>query len=212
MLTPTEGRPGLLAHPGLLALLAKPDQSDPIHRGLFVRRQLLCQELPAPPNDADLVVEDPAPGLSTRDRFAQHTASAACASCHELIDPIGFAFESFDGMGRVRVEDEGVTVDTTGGIVNGGDATSTFDGVDELTQVLATSERVRQCYATQWFRFALRRQETSADGCSLVEINQRFSESGGDLNELLLSIVTSDAFRHRRSPELDGGEEDEVGR
>ena len=167
---------------------------------------MLCHELPAPPNDADLNVDDPEPGASTRDRFAQHTASETCASCHRLIDPIGFAFEHYDGMGRFRTVDEGVPVDARGSILNGGDATSTFDGVDELTRVLGTSDRVRQCYAEQWFRFALRRATHGEDACSLAQITEQFEASEGDLTELVVSIVTSDAFRHRHF--ADGEESD----
>ncbi|MEM9074352.1 MAG: DUF1592 domain-containing protein, partial [Myxococcota bacterium] len=200
--TRSPGRRGLLEQPGLLALLAKSNQSDPIHRGIFVREQLLCDPLREPPNDVDLVVREPEPGLSTRDRFAEHTSNEVCASCHRLIDGIGFGFEAYDGIGRFRTEDEGVAIDTSGEIVEGGDTTGTFDGVRELSERLAESETVRQCYAKQWFRYALQRESTAEDACSLATIDAAFAESGNNLRELLIQIVTSDAFRHRRLREV----------
>jgi hypothetical protein len=198
--TPDPNRRGLLGQPGLLARLGKPDQSDPIHRGLFVRERLLCQTLPMPPNDVDLTIRPPEPGASTRDRFAEHTASEACAVCHRLIDPIGFGFESFDGIGRFRTTDEGVAVDTTGEVLGAEDASGTFDGQPELAEQLARSETVRRCVATQWMRFALGREESAADACSIDDVDARFAAAGGDLRELVIAIATSDAFRHRRVP------------
>lgn len=193
-------RRGLLGQPGLLARLGKPDQSDPIHRGLFVRERLLCQTLPMPPNDVDLTIRPPEPGASTRDRFAEHTASEACAVCHRLIDPIGFGFESFDGIGRFRTTDEGVAVDTSGEVLGAEDASGTFDGQPELAEQLAQSATVRRCVATQWMRFALGREESAADACSIDDVDARFATAGGDLRELVIAIATSDAFRHRRVP------------
>jgi len=195
------GRRGLLAQPGLLALLAKSDQSDPIHRGVFVREQLLCHHLPEPPNDVDLIVRPPEPGLSTRERFAEHTESDVCAGCHRLIDPLGFGFEEYDGIGRFRSDEDGVAIDASGEVLDGGDASGTFEGLDELSSKLAESSQVRRCYATQWFRFALRRDEHDDDACSLAGVVDRFGD--GDLRELVLGVVTSDAFRHRRIPTED---------
>ncbi len=205
-LEPSTGRRGLLEQPGLLALFSKANQSDPIHRGIFVREGLLCQNLPEPPADVDLIVREPEPGLSTRDRFAEHTANAVCADCHRLIDPIGFGFEAFDGIGRERTEDEGVAIDSTGEVLMGGDASGTFDSLRELSDQLADSQTVQQCFATQWFRFALRRAETPADACSLTSVAARFQDSGGRLDELLVGIATSDAFRHRQIPTEAEGE------
>ena len=68
---------------------AKPNMTSPIHRGVFVREQLLCTALPPPPPDAMVVAPDPDPSLTTREIFEIHTQDAACAGCHALIDPIG---------------------------------------------------------------------------------------------------------------------------
>src|SRR5206468_2661509 len=95
-------RLGLLESGGVLATQARPDSSSPIHRGKLVRERFLCQPLPPPP--PGIVVQPPAldPSLTTRDRYTRHSTDEPCKSCHRLMDPIGFAFEDFDGVGRQR--------------------------------------------------------------------------------------------------------------
>jgi len=108
----SDERRGILAHPGLMALLARPDQSNPISRGLYLRRVIMCQDLPPPPAGIDIPPLPPvAPGLSTRDRLDQHTKAPLCASCHDMIDPPGFALENFDQVGRHRTQDSGKATD-----------------------------------------------------------------------------------------------------
>ena len=197
-------RAGLLTHPAILALHGKPNQSDPIHRGVFVRQRVLCMDLPPPPADVDTTPPDPEPGLSTRDRFAAHRQEERCAGCHALIDPIGFGFEHYDAIGRWRDVDDGVAVDATGEVIAGGDASGTFDGAIELSAQLAASETVRSCVARQWMRYATNRVETRDDRCARDAILARFTETGGDLRELLVAIVESSAFTHRQVPEPAG--------
>lgn len=195
-------RKGLLTHPALLTALAKPNQSDPVLRGKFVRERLLCQPLPPPPPNVAVVPPDPAPGLSTRARFAEHSANAACAGCHKLMDPIGFGLEHYDALGRYRTLDEGIAVDAAGEIVATDDANGKFVGGPALSAQLASSRQVHDCVATQFFRFALGRSESAADRCSIAHTAQRFGDAGGTLAELLLSVVKSDAFRFRAVSEV----------
>jgi len=193
-------RAGLLTQPGLLTVLSKPNQSDPIHRGLFVRTRLLCQQLPPPPDDIAVVAPDPAPGLSTRERFAEHSQNERCRGCHQLMDPIGFGFEHYDAMGRWRELDEGATVDATGEVLATVDADGAFYGVPELAGLLAGSQQVRECVAMQLFRYAMGRTETEWDLCSVQRLQEDFHASGYDLRALMIAVVQSDAFRHQQVP------------
>jgi hypothetical protein len=195
-LDPTQ-RSGLLTHAGLMTVLSGADQSSPVHRGAFIRENVLCQMLPPPPENLVVVPPDPDPNLSTRERYAQHTADPACATCHQLIDPIGFGFEHYDAIGRYRTKDSGFPVDASGSIVETTDANGAFVGVPELAQKLVQSQDVQQCVARQFFRFALGRIETEGDGCVLEGIYDDFRSKGGDLRELIVAIVQSDAFRQR---------------
>ncbi len=197
--------PGAMVHPGLMALQAKATRGDPIARGLFVREQLLCDKLPAPPavdengDPIDFDVPPPTPDATNRDRFAEHTASPLCAGCHAMIDPIGFGFEHYDAGGRFReVDDNGLPIDASGSVVGAGDLDGEFDGARELADRMADSEEVAACVSTQWFRFALSRLETEDDECSTNATVERFVASGYDLEELLVAMAMSDSFRFRK--------------
>ena len=180
-----------------MALYAKPNQSSPVHRGKFVREQLFCQTLPPPP--ANIVITPPVvkPGVSTRERFIEHSAKSFCAECHHLMDPIGFGFEHYDGVGRYRTKDQGMPVDASGEIYDSVDADGPFDGVVELGKRLAGSDQVRQCFATEWFRFGYGRAEGPDDACSLARIEKAFSTSGNNVKSLLVALTQTDAFRYR---------------
>lgn len=196
-LDPTQ-RAGLLTHPALMALLGKADQSDPIHRAVFVRERLLCQHLPTPPDDLTIVAPDPAPGTSTRQRFEEHSSNPACAGCHLLLDGVGFGFEHYDAVGTWRSEDNGAPVDASGEVHGTADMDGPFNGAVELAQRLVGSEQARHCVARQVFRFALQRVEVAVDACSLQQVTDDFGEAAYDLRALRLAVVGSDAFRFQQ--------------
>jgi hypothetical protein len=192
-------RAGLLTQPALLALLAHSDQSAPVLRGVFVRERIMCIEIIPPPPTVNAVPPPVDPSATTRERFAQHTADPVCAGCHQLIDGLGFGFERYDQFGRYRTEENGLPVDESGEVVGTEDLEldGPYNGAIELANRLATSSRVRDCLATSFYRFAMGRTETDADQCSLDQVKQRFSDSHGAFNELLVAVTLSDAFRYR---------------
>jgi hypothetical protein len=197
---PVAERAGLLTQAGFLAVHALPDQSSPVHRGKLVREQILCQ--PMPPQPPGLMVTPPEvdPRRPTRERFAQHASDPQCAGCHLLMDPIGFGFERYDGLGRFRSSDGGAAVDDRGEVTAADGSGFSFRGARELGEKLAASAQVQQCLATQWYRFAFGRLEGPGDQCSLREVQAAFAGSPGvqgDLGELLVALTRSEAFRHR---------------
>jgi len=200
MLDP-EQRAGLFTHASVLAKNAHVDQTSPVHRGVWVRQNLLCQPLPAPPADVDDTPPDPSPDSTTRERFEEHTANPECAACHVLIDGIGFGFENYDSTGVFRTSEGGKDIDASGNIVGTADTNGPFEGAVELAGKLAVSEEVRECTSQQWFNFALGRVQGSEDACSTDLIHQAFVDSDYDVRELMLTIVTTDAFRFRKLPE-----------
>lgn len=192
-------RSGLLTQASILAVTAKADQSSPIHRGKFVREQLLCQILPPPPNDVDIELPEFDPTRTTRERFDAHREDPACNGCHELIDPIGYGFEHYDGVGLYRGDENGLPIDASGEIIATDDIDGPFDGVIELGQKLATSEEVRNCVATQWFRYGFGRGEESVDECSMNVVRESFEASGYNIRELIVALTQTDAFRYRHA-------------
>lgn len=194
-------RAGLLTQPALLALLAHEEQSAPIQRGVFVLERLLCQPPPSPPPSVDQSPPDPAPGLTTRERFREHTEQPACAACHRLIDPFGLGLESFDQLGRLRSEENGHAIDVSGTVVGTRDENlhGAFNGARELVERLVASPQVRQCVVTQWYRYALGRAEESVDMCSIQQVEAAMAQHDGSLREMMIAIVLSDAFRYRQA-------------
>ncbi|WP_052551420.1 DUF1592 domain-containing protein [Enhygromyxa salina] len=186
---------GFLTHAGLLALYAMPDRSSPIHRGKFVREVLLCQSPPPPP---DVIPKPPSVDdtQTTRDQFIEHAENPLCAGCHRLMDPLGFGFEHFDGIGRYRETEWGLAIDASGELLET-DNDGPYNGVVELANKLATSEQVKSCVASQWFQFGYGRAPTSEDACSMQEIEADFADSDYDIKELVIALTLTDAFRYR---------------
>ncbi len=190
-------RAGLLTQPSVLATHAHAEQTSPVHRGVFVRQNMLCFILPSPPPDVDDTPPDPDPNATTRERFDEHTADPSCAGCHVLIDPIGFGFENYDAIGAFRSEENGIPVDASGELASTVDIDGTFDGAIELSERLASSTQVQQCVSRQWFRFAFGRMENEADTCSLETMDALFADSGHHIPTLIGALVRTDAFRLR---------------
>jgi Protein of unknown function (DUF1592)/Protein of unknown function (DUF1588)/Protein of unknown function (DUF1595)/Protein of unknown function (DUF1585)/Protein of unknown function (DUF1587)/Cytochrome C oxidase, cbb3-type, subunit III len=199
--SPAERSAGLLGHASVLAAYSYPDQSSPILRGLFVRRNLLCQAFPEPPaNAATIPAIDP--NATTRERFRQHSSDQSCHSCHQYIDDLGFGFEHFDAIGRYRETENGKPIDAAGDM-NDVEALGTgthapFSSLPELGATLAKSGNAKACFARQTYRFAAGHIEAPADLCALDELSARFEQSGYDIQELLVAITQLDGFTTRK--------------
>jgi len=189
-------RAGVLTLPGTLAVTGSFDGTSPVRRGVFVLEQLLCQHPPPPPAGLDIVPPPADPEATTRERWAQHSSDGACKSCHSIIDPIGFAFEDFDGIGRHRTEEKGLPVDAAGGIPTMGVEDGSLSGGAEVARALAQSEELRTCAAAQWLRFATGRLETEADRADLDALASRLA--AGSLRDAFVFAVTSASFVQRR--------------
>lgn len=199
---PAGERAGLLTQPGLMALLAHSDQSAPILRGVFVRDKILCQPTPSAPPSVDPTPPMLDPNATTRERFAQHTANAGCASCHNLIDPIGLGLENYDELGRYRTTENGFDIDASGALkgLREKELEGEFVGAVGLAEKLSTSVQAQTCFVTQWYRYGMGRVEQSEDLCSIRDMVETLVGSGGDLRQMLLRFVDTDAFRYRTLP------------
>jgi hypothetical protein len=192
-------RSGLMTQPAIMALLAHSDQSAPVLRGVFVRERLLCLQVDPPPPNVVAVPPQVDQTATTRERFAQHTADPTCAGCHAMLDGIGFGFERYDQFGRYRETENALPIDDSGEVVATYDPTldGPFSGAADLAQRLAGNATVRDCVATQWYRYAMGRVEDATDACSLNQVKERFAAQNGSFRELLVAITLSDAFRYR---------------
>ena len=191
-----EQRFGLLTQVSFLGSNADGAQSHPVKRGAIVFDQLLCGELPPlPPN-----VPQPGPqqeGVPNRERFALHSQNACAIGCHRILDPLGFAFENYDGTGRFRTMDGGQPVDASGTVELPSGEQLSFQNAKELVAQLAVSESARSCAARQALRLALGRRELPADDPSLASLSTAFASSNHALSELFVSVATSPSFNYR---------------
>ncbi|HEX6240024.1 MAG TPA: DUF1592 domain-containing protein, partial [Polyangiales bacterium] len=197
-LDPTQ-RSGILTQAGLMAGFAHERTDAPVLRGIFVLDRLLCAPPPAPPRGVNTVLPELTAGsrLTTREQLEESHKSPACAGCHASIDGLGFAFGAFDAIGKLRSTEFGLPIDDSGEL-HGTDVDGPFRGAVELGQKLAESEQVRQCVASQALRYALASTRMRVSPCMVDGITKKFEASGGDLRELLVAVVTSDAFRYRQ--------------
>lgn len=191
--------PGLLGHPAVMSVLAARTRTSPVNRGRFVRQRLLCHHIAEPPPNVDTQLPVLEPGLTARQQLDAKTSGAACVGCHALMNPVGFGFETLDGIGRHRQTDNGQPIDDSGLLSDTRDIDGPFHGTAELATKLASSAQVQECLAVQNFRYVLGRPETGADACAITQIRDRFVSAGLDLKELYVAVAASPAFVTRKA-------------
>lgn len=203
------GRSGLLTRSAYLRSGNNEQDATSITlRGLKVRERILCQHIEPP--SAEVQNQFPehdiaSNALSPIEFFTQvHLSVEGCAGCHQFIDPIGFAFEAYDGFGLNRSHyADGNPVDFTGKTYiqtmtgQASDIPGEFNDVNALAAKLATSERAQSCFVKQWYRNAFTRNISREDRCAFENLYSEFENSGFSLKALILAIATSDAFIYR---------------
>ena len=187
---------GLLTHGSVMATRGRSNSTHPVHRGMFVRAKLLCGDVPDVPEGLVIDPPDPDPTLTYREQLVEHRSEAYCASCHALMDPLGFAFEHFGGDGRFRLDDNGLDIDATGDIV-GSDVNGSFDGAPDLAQHVIASEQAQECFGGALFEFGIGRALQREDQCSVQTMMESFHDEGFDVRRLLVSLTQTEAFLHR---------------
>jgi len=188
-------RGGLLTLAGFLAVNGVSNGSSPILRGHAVLSRLMCGVVPDPPANVP-APKPPAPGLTTRQRFEEHDKNACTGTCHKVMDPIGFGFEHYDGIGRFRTTDQNLPVDSSGAIPLDGQMHTFADAV-ALGNIMAASAEVHSCLARQVMRYALNRWDTAADAYSIATARDAFQAGGLDIRTLLAKVATTRTFRFR---------------
>jgi hypothetical protein len=184
-----------LTDAAVLAKHSNPSETSPTLRGKLIREHFLCNVLPPPPPDVDTSPPSPSETTSVREQAIQHMQDPNCAGCHQLMDPIGFAFEEFDAIGRIRDVSGGQHVDISGELVFT-DVDGPFVGARELGEKLIKSEQAQRCFAQQLFRYALGRLERSTEASLDAALNA-FVNADLDIQELIVALTRTDAFMKR---------------
>lgn len=187
-------RSGVLSHGSFLTTTSHPNRTSPVKRGKLLLEQFLCIEPPPPPPGVEGLPEEVDPSASLRERFEQHRQDPNCISCHEMMDPFGFALENFDGVGAWRDTDHGFDIDASGIYLG----VSHFDGYQELAQLMKSDPLVSDCISRKSLTYALGRGIEEEDGCTVGQVNASFAADGFRMKALLQAITQSDAFQKRR--------------
>ena len=189
-------RTGILTHASVLAVTSNPTRTSPVKRGKFVLDNLLGAPPPPPPPNVPLL-EDAGRQLTgtLRQRMEQHRTNPTCAACHQLMDPIGFALEHFDAVGRYRQDDGGEPIDAAGVLPTG----EQFAGLDELRKVLLENQRDEfiRCVVEKTLVYSLGRGLEYYDQCAVAKICTALKQDDYRTSRLVLEVVRSDPFQKR---------------
>lgn len=218
-------RKGILTHPAWLIAHAQNLETDPIHRGKWIREKLLAGTIPDVPITVDAVIH-PDKNKTLRQRMEVRTGDTYCWRCHQNMDPLGFPFESYDDFGRYRTVErlehpdnliteakkapmtDGYhvpvykTLPVDGrGVLNGtGDPKldGQVDDAFDLIDRLAKSAKVRQSIIRHAFRYFLGRNEALSDSKTLMDAEKAYLDSNGSFDAVIVSLLTSDSFIYRK--------------
>ncbi len=195
----TSERLGFLTQAGVMTGTVPTNKSNPVLRGSFIVNQILCRKIQLPTDPAILAqvtTPEDTSGATARERFSKHSSQDVCRSCHQFLDPIGFALENYDSVGQFRTEENGVTIDASGQMPG---SDETIVGGVELARWLAEESSVQACFASHWLEFAYGKRLGRDDACTRETINDAFEESGYNVRELLLDLTQTDAFLYYSS-------------
>lgn len=194
---PAGQRSGLLTQGSFMGNFAHGTEPSPVLRGKFILTQLVCSPPPPPPDDLDTTLPPPDPTKSARQQLVELTGKGTCVGCHTMLNPAGFAFEHFDGLGRYRTLERGLPVDASSEVVVPSDMAGSYANHQDFLTALSNSQAVRSCLASKWFIYAHGRLPETDDACSLSAATTSF-QSSGNIRELILAMTETPAFRYYR--------------
>ena len=189
-----DNRRGLLGHGSILTVTSYPNRTSPVLRGKWVLDQLLGAPPPPPPPDVPQLEENEGTTAprSVRERMEQHRANPVCASCHAKMDPIGFALERFDAIGRGRTTDGGVPIDASGRLPSG----ASFDGPGELRDaLLERPEEFVGTFTRKLLTYAVGRGLEASDAPAVRRIVREAAGTDDAFSSIVTGVVLSDPFR-----------------
>jgi hypothetical protein len=187
-------RRGLITQASILMVTSYATRTSPVKRGKWVLEQLLCSPPAPPPPGVEGLTKEETPTGSLRKRMEAHRADPVCASCHTVMDPIGFGLETKDGIGKYRQTDDGFDIDPSGELPGGIE----FAGAIELSSLLMQDPRLPRCIAKQLMTYALGRGLSRIDEDDLDAVTDAFVAEGQLFPKLIEHVVLSEAFRNRR--------------
>jgi hypothetical protein len=188
-----ENRRGILTQASVLTMTSNPTRTSPVKRGKWVLESILGDPPPAaPPGVPPLeATQKDHSNISLREQLEIHRANPSCASCHNVMDPIGLGLENFDSIGRWRDKDNNQPIVASGVLADG----SQFSGATELVQRLSLDqEKMARHFATMLLTYAIGRGLQAADQCAVDDIVAKAKESDYRIDSFFHAIIQSEPF------------------
>jgi hypothetical protein len=196
-LAPAGQRAGILTQPSWLTRFAHDKEGNPVGRGRFVRERLLCEPVPPPPPTVNAALPPPDDTRTQRERLEVHKTDPACAGCHVLLDPIGFAFGNYDAVGGYRSQELGRPIDSSGSFQDAQGNNYSFQDAPELAAQLASSPAVDACFSRQVFLFAQGLAQDDASSCAFAALRERVAAAGESTLDRIVAMLSADEFYMR---------------
>ncbi|HEX3697430.1 MAG TPA: DUF1592 domain-containing protein [Polyangia bacterium] len=195
-------RVGYLGQGSFLALNAHSNIGSPTYRGKFIREMLMCETIPPPPMNVPPLPDDSAAPVkqTMRQKLEIHRAMEPCKTCHTLMDPLGLAFENFDGIGAFRTTDAGQPIDVTGDLDG-----LAFNGPRELAKAMHDNPNVATCVARNLYRYVVGHVEVNSEEAAIQQLAQQFKDGKFQFSALLNGMVQNAAFTYAAPPSEDTG-------
>jgi hypothetical protein len=196
-LTGTNRPMGVLGQAAFLSTHALSDNSSPVQRAKVVIERLLCRTLPPVPANLNTTLDPQTEFTTNRERYEVHREREECRVCHEDMDPIGFAFEHYDGFGRYRDQENGVDVDATGSLAQLASGAIALDGVDSLSRALADSPELQSCLVRYWSYYTFGAEDWASQECHQDGVVRSARAADFTLKSVVLGIAESPHFSRR---------------
>jgi mono/diheme cytochrome c family protein len=190
-------RAGVLTHPYLMAAFSYTATSSPIHRGVFLARNMLGVPLRPPADAFTPLPPELHPSLNTRERITLQTSPQNCMSCHGIINPLGFTLENFDAIGRFRAQEKDKPIDATGHFVTRSGDQVRFPNVHDLARFLTGSDEAQEAFVARLFHYTVRQPILAYGPDKLGALRRYFADSHFDMRRLLVEIVAQAALPER---------------
>lgn len=189
-------RGGVLTQASVLTLTSNPNRTSPVKRGQWILQQVLGTPPPPPPPEVPKLdeSEQAADAATLRERMQVHRSDPRCASCHQQMDPLGFALENYDAVGRWRTKDGPFPIDPSGELLGG----RKFADAQELKQVLgaSASKKFARTLVKNLLTYGLGRGLEAFDYCTIEDIRQQLAADDYRMRTLIFGIVESKAFQY----------------
>lgn len=190
-----QNRAGVLTHPYLLSALAYADKTSPIHRGVFLTRNIIGRGLKAPPEAVAFKDEEFADDLTMREKVTQLTSSTTCMSCHSIINPLGFALEGYDAIGRWRTRDGEKPINATSKYMSSDGSVIEVSSARDIAEFAVSDPSAQRAFVAQLFHHIVKQDPFAYGRGTLEELRKEFAEDDFNIQNLWINIATRTAVK-----------------